>query len=157
MDDILYFRATDKDIDKLVDLRIIFSDELYGKQPPEKEAEMRKNLRSYFEKEINRNYISWYAVVDGHVAAIAGMVIKTLPGNIKNPSGVWGYIMSVYTSPAHRGKGLCRNVLERLMETAGQMGISAFELHATAAGEPVYVACGFYKHHEPTYRKIVAG
>src|SRR5690348_5035118 len=106
MEKIQYNRATLSNIDLLVDFRIIFSNELVGKQDEQKEITLRKNLKSYFEKSIDKEYICWYATVNSEPAAIAGMGIRIQPGNVKNPSGVWGYIMSVYTKPEHRKKGL---------------------------------------------------
>ena len=61
--------------------------------------------------------------------------------------------MNVYTLPKYRRMGLSKNLLERLVETAKQRGITAFELHATKDGEPVYQKAGFEKFSEPTYRK----
>ncbi|MCE3260034.1 MAG: acetyltransferase [Bacteroidetes bacterium] len=149
-----YFLATHSDIPMIVDQRIIFSDSLVGKQDVAVETHLRKSLTGYFEKELNKNYIVWYATVNGKVASIGGLGIRVQPGNIKNPSGVWGYIMSIYTVPEHRRKGLSKNILNRLIESAREMGVTAFELHATKEGEPLYIQSGFEIHQEPTYRKF---
>jgi ribosomal protein S18 acetylase RimI-like enzyme len=150
-----YFRATAADIDMIVDQRIAFSNELVGKQEPHTEMLLRGNLTTYFEAELNRNYFCWYARQGTEVAGIGGIGIRVLPGNLRNPSGKWGYIMSMYTVPAYRKLGICTNILERLVATAAGMGITAVELHATPAGEPVYLRHGFIKHSEPTYRKFL--
>jgi GNAT superfamily N-acetyltransferase len=156
MENIQYLRATRANIQLIVDFRIVFSDEIVGKQDTEKESALRESLCAYFEKAINQEYICWYAMVNNEPVAIAGMGIRTQPGNVKNPSGKWGYIMSVYTKPEHRKKGLSANILNKLIETGREMGITAFELHATKAGEPVYIKNGFKQHNEPTYRKFIA-
>lgn len=155
MEIIKYIQATEADIDMLVDQRVIFSDELVGKQDEEKEFEFRKLSVDYFKEELNRSYLCWYAEIDGKVAAIAGLVIRRNPGNMKNPSGYWGYLMNVYTAPEHRKKGLSLSILDKLVASGREMGITAFELHATKAGEPVYIKNGFQLHNEPTYRKYV--
>jgi len=61
--------------------------------------------------------------------------------------------MNMYTVPRFRRKGICSMLLEKLTATAKEMGINAFELHATKDGEPVYEKNGFHLHEQPTYRK----
>jgi GNAT superfamily N-acetyltransferase len=155
MESIEYIRATAKDIQILTDMRLLFSNELIGKQPQAAEEILEVNLKEYFSGEINKTYFSWYATVDGEVAAIAGMGIRVQPGNFKNPSGKWGYLMSVYTKPEYRKRGLSGELIQRLIETAKDLGITALELHATQEGEPVYLRKGFFRHNEPTYRMFI--
>jgi len=155
MDKITFHLATEQDIALLTDYRIIFSDALVGKQDKAKEENLRENLTAYFKQELNKSYFCWYAKVNGEVVSIAGMGIRHQPGNVKNPSGRWGYIMSVYTVPGHRRKGLSTALLDKLIETGRELGLTAFELHATREGEPVYVKSGFTVHNEPTYRKFI--
>lgn len=153
MENVKYIQASLSDIPILVKMRMAFTDELTG-TPSESDRElMRQHLEDYFRRELNRSYYSWIATVNGEAVAIAGMVVRTQPGNYKNLSGIWGYIMSVYTIPAQRKKGFSSALMELLLTSGREMGITAFELHATASGEPVYVNCGFVKHTEPTYRK----
>ncbi|RYG44018.1 MAG: GNAT family N-acetyltransferase, partial [Chitinophagaceae bacterium] len=80
------------------------------------------------------------------------------PGTLRNPSGKWGYVLNVYTAPDYRRKGFSKQVLELLMQTAtDEYEVMAFELHATAEGEQVYVKSGFATHPEPTFRRFVNG
>jgi GNAT superfamily N-acetyltransferase len=155
METVNYILANEADINMIVDQRIIFSDLLIGKQEPAIEKNLRDSLTAYFKKELNKTYLVWYATINNEVVSIGGLGVREQPGNIKNPSGLWGYIMSIYTDPKHRKKGLSTNILNRLTETAREMGVTAFELHATEEGEPVYVKNGFVKHNEPTYRKFI--
>ncbi len=76
-----------------------------------------------------------------------------MPGNLKNPSGKWGYIMNMFTVPEFRRKGICKSILNLFVEEGKKIGITAFELHATKEGEMVYTQ-GFIHHNEPTLRKI---
>jgi GNAT superfamily N-acetyltransferase len=152
MPQIEYSRATANDYLMVTDMRKEFAHELAGPQPPDKEAIIRTSQETYFRRELDANYICWYATVDGVVASIAGIVIRTQPGSIKNPSGIWGYLMNVYTRPAYRRMGLSRQIIKKLIDSAGANGITAFELHATPNGELLYQQEGFTLHKEPTYR-----
>jgi GNAT superfamily N-acetyltransferase len=155
MEDIQYFLATEKDTALVLDMRMRFAEEYSGKQSEEHERISRASLTDYFNRELNKNYICWYATVNGEVASISGLVIRIGPGNTRNPSGIWGYIMNVYTKPEYRRKGLSAVILDKLLATASEHGIKAFELHATPQGEYVYIKNGFQIHNEPTYRKFL--
>lgn len=89
------------------------------------------------------------------VAGIGSMMIRLAPANFKNKTGKWAYIMNMYTIPAYRRKGVCKGILNELVEKGKKMGIGAFELHATKEGELVYKQNGFVIHSEPTYRKLL--
>ena len=156
MDELTYVLATAADARIVTDLRIAFADELVGKAPEEQGKKLRESLENYFSAELNKNYICWLAKAGEEVIAAGGLVIRTGPGNIKNLSGITGYLMNIYTAPEHRRKGISGNIVNRLTETAKERGITAFELHATKAGEPLYVKNGFVLFPEPTYRKIIS-
>lgn len=148
-----YHPAETKDIALIVDHRILLFDELSGKQDVVSEAALRRSLTGYFEEELNKTYLCWYAKANNEVAAIGGIILRTQAGTPKNPSGKWGYIINIYTAPAYRRKGLATVILNKLMDSAREKGYSTFELRASKDGEPVYIREGFKMHPEPTYRK----
>ncbi|HTF05354.1 MAG TPA: GNAT family N-acetyltransferase [Bacteroidia bacterium] len=156
MNNITYHKATQNDVATLVDNRIAFALELSGEQDPEVIVALKKQMTGYFSKATTENTcISFIAKCDGEVAGIGSVHVREQPGNIKNPTGKWGYIMNMYTLPAFRRKGICKGLLDALIEDAGKSGITAFELHATNEGELVYRQSNFELHNEPTYRKYI--
>jgi GNAT superfamily N-acetyltransferase len=153
---ITYHKATPDDVQLLVDNRISFFLELSGEQPQETTDALRVQMTNYFPKATADNTcISFIAKCDGIVAGIGSVHLREMPGNFKNPSGKWGYIMNMYTVPAFRRKGICRAILNLLVEEGKKYGITAFELHATKEGEFVYTQEGFDHHNEPALRKFV--
>lgn len=148
-------QAVNADINTIVDLRTLFSDELVGKQDMDTESNLRSSFQNYLVGELNKTCLCWYATVDGQPASIVCMILRKQPGNMKNPSGQWGYIMNVFTLPAFRRLGISSMLLNRIIDHAVSLGYSAFELHATKDGEPAYIKNGFTIHPEPTYRKYV--
>jgi ribosomal protein S18 acetylase RimI-like enzyme len=87
------------------------------------------------------------AVVDGpdrsYLAACGvGLTSVRLPGP-HNPSGGAGYIQSMATDPRARRQGHARAVLTLLLERFRELDVRVVELHATAAGEPLYRSAGF--------------
>ncbi len=65
------------------------------------------------------------------------------------------YIFSVYTDPAHRGRGIATQLVAALVDSAAARGYVRVELHSTEMGRHVYERLGF----EPTtqMRKVLAG
>ena len=52
-------------------------------------------------------------------------------------------IRAMYTDPAHARRGIGRLILELCEDAARAEGFARLELMATAAGEPLYSACGY--------------
>jgi predicted acetyltransferase len=155
MNTLTYHKATVNDISILVEHRILFALELSGEQNQEAIQALSEQMANYFSKATADNTcISFIAKCDGKVAGIGSVHLRETPGNFKNPTGKWGYIMNMYTIPTFRRKGICKRILDLLVEEGMKCGITAFELHATNEGEFVYRQNGFEIHNEPTYRKF---
>jgi GNAT superfamily N-acetyltransferase len=156
MENITYHKATANDISTLVEYRIRFAIELKGERPPEVVDNLRKQLANYFSQATtNEGCISFIAKNGNDVVGIGSVHIHQMPGNFKNPSGKWGYIMNMYTVPEFRKRGISSRILEELIEAGKKAGVTAFELHSTKTGEPVYLKNGFTFHTEPTLRKYI--
>lgn len=156
MNMINYYEATEADIASIIDLRIAFFIEFQGPEPQEAQDELRKELNKYFIHAMReKTCISWLAKDGEKSVGVGAIIVRHQPGNFKNLSGKVGYVINMYTVPDYRRKGISSTILDKLIATAKEMGITAFELHATKAGEPVYIKNGFKIHDEPTYRKFI--
>src|SRR6187455_2366639 len=117
MNNITYHKATINDTSTLVENRILFALELSGEQHQETIQALREQMTNYFSKATEDNScISFIAKYDGRVAGIGSVHLRDLPGNFKNPSGKWGYVMNMYTVPKFRRRGICSAILGRLVE-----------------------------------------
>lgn len=153
---ITFHKSTVADAATLTDYRILFAIELSGAQPQEAIDKLKEQMVDFFVRSTaDDSCISFIAKCEGQVAGIGSVVFREQPGNFKNPSGKWGYIMNMYTVPQFRKKGICTAILNLLIEEGTKKGVKAFELHATKEGEPVYVREGFIHHTEPTLRKWI--
>jgi hypothetical protein len=155
MNHITFRRAVANDAQTLANLRIQFAIELSGDQPEAAVELLRAQMVAYFLKATNDNTcISVLAECNGQVCGIGSVHIREVPGNFRNLSGKWGYVMNMYTVSEFRRKGASTGILELLQEEGRKAGVTAFELHATEAGKPVYLKDGFQYHNEPTLRKF---
>ena len=60
-----------------------------------------------------------------------------------DPTSEPARIRAMYTDPLHVRRGIGRLILALCEEAAREAGFTRLELMATAAGEPLYVACGY--------------
>jgi len=60
-----------------------------------------------------------------------------------DPASEPARIRAMYTDPAHVRRGIGRMILALCEEAAASAGFKRLELMATAAGEPLYTACGY--------------
>ena len=60
-----------------------------------------------------------------------------------DPASEAARIRAMYTDPGHVRRGIGRLILSLCEAAARDAGFARLELMATAAGEPLYVACGY--------------
>jgi GNAT superfamily N-acetyltransferase len=148
-DNINLRRATEKDIDILIEYRLVFLKEIHGAPAAEFEDQLKISLRKYFERSLNTDeYISWLAEIADRPVGFSGMVIREQPGNFDLPDGKSGYILNIYTVKEFRNKGIASMLMQKLIEEARIHNLSRVELRATPAGEAVYRKIGFTEPHD---------
>jgi hypothetical protein len=141
---ISFRKASVNDIQTLIDYRIIFLTETYGSIPPEKESSLRVSLLEYFTRSlINNSFISWLCEYEDKPVGFSGLVIREQPGNFEVPNGKTGYILNMFTLKDFRKNGICRLLLEKLIDESRLLKLEKLELHATKEGESVYRQLGF--------------
>lgn len=145
--------ADPSDAPLIARLRLQFQVELGGELPEAELEVLRQEVQAYLERETGRGCITVLAYSGEEVAGMGSMVLRTQPGSFKNPKGLWGYVMNMFTLPDHRRKGVCKAVLDALVAEGEARGCRCFELHATEMGQPIYEREGFQPHIEPTLRK----
>lgn len=92
---------------------------------------------------------SWVVEHDGTVIAGGGLQLRTLmprPGYVHGePEGL---IVSMWTDPEHRRRGLGRRILAAILAWGRANGITRFTLHASDDGRPLYELHGFHPTNE---------
>ena len=92
---------------------------------------------------------SWVVEYQGAIVSGGGLQLRTLmprPGYVYGePEGL---IVSMWTDPAHRRRGLGRRVVEAILAWGRANGITRFTLHASNDGRPLYELYGFRPTNE---------
>ena len=148
---IILTEATKEDIDELVRMRIEYMKDDFGSVSAEEKAAMEKQLPDYFERKLNTELVAFVARDGEMIVSVAYLHIIEMPANSILLNGLYGEVLSVYTMPEYRGKGLCSTLMKNLVDCARDRGLGRIDLSATKEGYPIYKKLGFEdKEHRYT-------
>lgn len=107
----------------------------------------------------NHQYYERYLREDGHIACFAknkdtgevigcgGVCLYQEMPSPDNPKGLCAYLMNIYTTPAFRGQGVGREIVNWLIQQAEQRGITKIYLETSTSGRSLYQKMGFTDMH----------
>jgi ribosomal protein S18 acetylase RimI-like enzyme len=115
------------------------------------EEDWLSGLSSYFGRSLARGrLLAWLCLDGGEAVASAALRIdpvrkdRTPLGTARaGPAPADGYIMSVYTKPGYRRRGISRALLGLAIEEGRKRGLRRLVLHPTDDGRPLYESLGF--------------
>ena len=94
-------------------------------------------------------YRAWLAETgDGRVVSGGGIAIVPWPGSPGFPATRRGWILSVYTEPGYRRRGIARRIMETIVEWCRAEGFAYVSLHASQDGRLLYEKMGFEATNE---------
>ena len=156
--EIIFDTATPKDIPELIRLRIAYMEDDFGSVSEEERAGMEKQLPDYFERKLGSELIALVARDEEKIVSVVYLHIIEMPANSILLSGLYGEVLSVYTEPEYRGKGLCTKLMSKLIEYGKNRGLGRIDLSATKEGYPIYAKLGFRdKEHRYTDMRLQLG
>ena len=115
----------------------------FGKITEHEKEGMRKQLPDYFERKLGNELIAFVARSNEKIISAAYLQIIEMPANVMLLNGLYGEVLSVYTEPEYRGKGICTQLIKNLLEYGKKAGLGRVDLSATKEGYPVYKKVGF--------------
>jgi len=111
-------------------------------------GDIDNELADYFRRCLAEgSLIQYVATANGETVATGGVHFYMYPPSYTNPTGKIAYIASMYTLPAHRGKGIATDIVHTLMDEAHKRGYSRVRLYASEHGRTVYAKLGFEDTH----------
>lgn len=136
-------KASEKQIDALVELRIAYLQEDLGTISGEDLHCLKEALPQYFGKHLNRDLFVYIAREAEEILACAFLLVVEKPMSPAFITGKTGTVLNVYTKPEHRKKGYAKQLLNALLEDAKEQELSVVELKATEDGYHLYKSVGF--------------
>jgi GNAT superfamily N-acetyltransferase len=100
------------------------------------------------EKMCAGEYLAWFAVADGRVAAGLGLWLMDWPPHLIGPGSRRGNILNVYTQPDFRRQGIAHALVEAALAWCRANRIGCVILHASADGRLLYESLGFRPTNE---------
>jgi GNAT superfamily N-acetyltransferase len=148
--------ATLKDINVLVDYRILLLKAVQKEIPLQNEKKLRTALQAYYSKAMKeKTCFSYIAESQKQPIAFGTLILWNKPGNFFTITGKSGYILNMYTLPKYRGLGAASIILDKLILHARKLKVRKLELHATPIGEPIYRKAGFKEHPNKVLEKLL--
>lgn len=106
---------------------------------------MEKSCLHYFMESMeNKTFEAIIAEEAQHPIGI-GMIFyyRSVPSCL-NPTGWNGYITNLFVEEQHRGQGIGRELVKRLVQKAEKRNCYIIMLHASEMGRPLYLKMGFH-------------
>ncbi|MCR4721284.1 MAG: GNAT family N-acetyltransferase [Lachnospiraceae bacterium] len=150
---IIFDEATKEDISELVRMRIAYMKDDLGSVSDNERQCMETQLPDYFERKLGTELVAFVAKDGDRIVSVAYLHIIEMPANSILLNGLYGEVLSVYTEPEYRGRGLCSTLMRNLVEYGKKRGLGRIDLSATDEGYPIYAKVGF-KDKEHRYRDM---
>jgi GNAT superfamily N-acetyltransferase len=153
---ILVRRTTLRDVEILVKLRNAMHEELRHRTKLELENGAREYRQFIREMTRKKRFIGFLAYDRKNPAlAIGGGCVwlrEVQPRPSKKIERYVPYVLSMYTEPAYRGKGVATAIMRETMRWSKVHGYSRMTLHASELGRPVYSKLGWKQSSEMQMR-----
>lgn len=152
--DITYRKASHKDIDTLIKLRLDYLTEDRGALGKEETEALVRQLEHYFPQHLNSSFIAFLAEKDGQAISTVYMAVAEMPANPAFITGKTATILNVFTYPEYRRKRIATKLLTMMINEAKAMNISYLELSATDSGKQLYEKLGFVSKQSSKYTEM---
>ncbi len=146
-------RASSRDIELLVQHRHRMFEEMSS--PTEEELTVHDgSYRVWANAMMRRRLLHVYIVETstGKPAASGGVWLREMQPSPGHPHGMVPYVLSVYTRPEFRRKGLASMIVEEATAWARKHGYYKVVLHASKTGRKVYSQLGWKRTWEMEFR-----
>ena len=141
--------ATVVDLPQVLQLRMRLFAEYHGQLTPSELDAAEHANRSFFSEHLDSTLSrTWVAEIDDQVVAVGTLAFFLRPPHPANLAGKEAYLLNMYTLPEFRRRGLASEILAMAKSHAQNEGIKRIWLHASEAGQPLYVAAGFQASNE---------
>jgi GNAT superfamily N-acetyltransferase len=146
-------RATVGDVEVLVEHRRMMFEEMTRPSAEALEA-ADDAYRAWAKENIKRRLFRGYIVTtrSGKIAASGCVWLREIQPSPYRHTKMVPYILSVYTRPEFRRKGLASMIVKEAMEWGRKKGYHKIVLHASTVGRKVYSQLGWKRAWEMEFR-----
>ena len=121
----------------------------------EEDAHRRAGYAEWLAPRIDAGrYVGLLAIHHGTVIGGAGVVLLDWGPTRANPGGLMGRVANVFVDPQHRGQGIARSLVAKVMARCEALGVREFNLGATPEGRALYRSLGFADYPAEMRRRV---
>lgn len=141
-------RADAADLEDFLSLRNALFLELHAAAAPILGSPLEARTRERFLRDVRSGALCvWIARgEEGRALGTAAMHVRELLPTPGNPGGDEGYVVSVYTRPEWRRRGVGAQLLAALIAEARALGLGRLRLHTSSSARALYSRLGFGEH-----------
>lgn len=136
-------RLDEKSVNEFWRLRMELLQELKELDEKTDTLALETATKQYYLSHINKDLISWGIAHDNKLAAIGSLCLFERIPYRENLSGLEGYILNIYTSPAFRNQGFANCILDEIIKNALNMRVKRLWLNSSVNGRNLYARRGF--------------
>ena len=143
-------RATLRDLETLVEQRHRMFD-AFRKVSKEQHVIGDREYRKWARRRMKRKeLVAWISETIPGNRPVAGGAVWMIPHQPRpgNPAGSTPYLLSMYTDPDFRGRGLASRIVREAMRWSRDNGYKRMHLHASKFGRSVYRRLGWERTWE---------
>ena len=125
------------------EMRVALLSEVGFEAPGGNSPDLQASIESWLRwRLLSPGFAAFVAGVGGELVGSGGVSIYDVPPGT-TAGAREGYVMSMYTIPAYRGRGVARAILAGLIDFARSCEVGRVWLRASAMGRPGYEKAGF--------------
>ena len=139
---ITYRKLEEKDLETFIRMRITQLRE----EGATEDLDLVPALMDYYHRHMaDGTFVSWLAVDGDQIVGTSGMSFVEKPPYFGCPTGRVGLLSSMYTDPAHRRRGIAKELLRHVVEEAREYGCGSVQITASDMGVLLYTDFGFLR------------
>jgi GNAT superfamily N-acetyltransferase len=144
MVDLEFRKAGIEEIDLLIKCRIDYCMRDNPECTKEEFELFSENVKKWtIENTMSGNYIGYLGFFENELVSFAGVLTYVLPPLLKNNKRKQGHILSFFTYPNYRSRGIGNEMMKFIIKDTKKLNIAQLVLSATIMGEPLYQKNGF--------------
>ena len=141
---ITYRRGTLEDVELLIRLREQGVREMNNLDETADLSRLERENRRYYRQALaDDSYVTFLAMDGQRAVGVGGVCLSQMSPISANPTGLTALLISIYTHPDYRRRGIGQALIDRLLQAAREAGAGLVLLESTPIGRPLYEKNGF--------------
>ena len=104
---------------------------------------LERATERYYLEHIGKDLFAWGIFFGGKLRAAAALCLFSRLPYAGNFAGAEGYLLSVYTAPEYRRRGVVEEILDRVRAFSRERGLRRVWLSSSDQGRALYASRGF--------------